>query len=109
MPQGFASRSAAPATASVAAALAIPPGQAYRVRSRLAAGGRWIRTPGPGSKGRRFRRTTEGAGAFERTVCGWDREFESPLLQRGVGCELDFLNHGRRRPFVCHDMAFGIL
>jgi len=30
------------------------------------------------------------------------------LLQRGVGCELDFLNHGLRRPFVCHDMAFGI-
>ena len=31
-----------------------------------------------------------------------------PALQRGVGCELDFLNHGRRRPFVCNDMAFGI-
>ena len=37
-----------------------------------------------------------------------DRRFESFFLQRGVGCELDFLNHGRRRPFVCNDMAFGI-
>jgi hypothetical protein len=37
-----------------------------------------------------------------------NRGFESTSLQRGVGCELDFLNHGRRRPFVCHDMAFGI-
>ena len=27
----------------------------------------------------------------ERTVCGWDREFESPLLQRGGSCELNFL------------------
>ena len=36
------------------------------------------------------------------------RRFESISLQRRVGCELDFLNHGRRRPFVCHDMAFGI-
>jgi hypothetical protein len=57
-------------------------------------GGRWIRTPGPGSKGRRFRRTTEGAGAFERTVCGWDREFESPLLQRRVRCKLALIVHG---------------
>src|ERR1700724_235951 len=57
------------------------------VRIRLAGGGRWIRPPGPGSKGRRFRRTTEGAGAFERTVCGWDLEFESPLLQQRVACE----------------------
>ena len=46
---------------------------------------------------------------FEKKVSlTGDRGFESFSLQRGVGCELDFLNHGRRRPFVCHDMAFGI-
>jgi hypothetical protein len=37
-----------------------------------------------------------------------NRKFDSISIQRGVGCELDFLNHGRRRPFVCNDMAFGI-
>jgi hypothetical protein len=57
---------------------------------------------------RGVRRATEGACVFECSACGWDQQFESPLLQRGVGCELDFLNHGRRRPFVCHDMAFSI-
>jgi hypothetical protein len=31
-----------------------------QVRTRLAAGGRWIRTPGPGSKGRRLRRRQRG-------------------------------------------------
>src|ERR1700730_16375377 len=41
--------------------------------------------PVPDQKVAAFRRTTEGAGAFERTVCGWDREFESPLLQERDG------------------------
>ena len=50
-----------------------------------------------------------GLGAVSKNAVVWgDRGFESISLQRGVGCELDFLNHGRRRPFVCHDMAFGI-
>ena len=59
-------------------------------RASAAGRGRWIRTPGPGLRGRRFRRTTEGAGAFERTVCGWDREFESAFLQRGGRCKPNF-------------------
>jgi hypothetical protein len=27
------------------------------------------------------------AGVCERSACGWDQEFESPLLQRRVRCE----------------------
>src|SRR5213595_2355825 len=30
-----------------------------------------------------------GQALLNVPVCGWDREFESPLLQRGVRCELD--------------------
>jgi hypothetical protein len=32
-----------------------------------------------------------------RSLSRWDRQFESGLLQRGVGCELDFLDPVRRR------------
>jgi hypothetical protein len=35
---------------------------------------------------RGVRRATEGACVFERSACGWDQQFESPLLHRRV-CE----------------------
>src|SRR5438552_16100515 len=31
-----------------------------------------------------------GQALLNVPVCRWDREFESPLLQRGVSCEPDF-------------------
>jgi hypothetical protein len=30
-----------------------------------------------------------GHAFFEPSACGWDQEFESPLLQRGVACETE--------------------
>jgi hypothetical protein len=81
-----------------------------KVRTRLCAGGRWIRTIGtpPNFFGRPSIRAQFTFRNINRLPCDRDRWFESISLQRGVGCKLDFLNHGRRRPFVCHDMAFGI-
>ena len=48
--------------------------------------------PAPGPLNSRYFRPVRGKETRARR---WDLQFESTSLQRGVGCELDFLNHGR--------------
>jgi hypothetical protein len=69
------------------------PGQRAAVReaatTRAASGaadspleGGGFELPVSGIKRSPLQANDRGVGAFERTVCGWDRKFESPLLQR---------------------------
>src|ERR1700720_2647689 len=84
-------------------------------QSETKSGSRWTRRWREMDSNFRFlvARPSNRHGRSDRFLETWGdlwgtRGFEPLPLQGRVGCELDFLNHGRRRPFVCHDMAFGI-
>jgi hypothetical protein len=97
------SRSASKAAGVVSETAAPTPARRRRsiqVRTRLPAGGRWIRTIGPSREGAGFccgrRFASDRTGAAQKSLWGTDGSNPAPSTGES-GCELDFRTHGSER------------